>query len=300
MLYPLYNYYKESDLSLKEIITHYIENFYYLKHGKNKVQEVLNKINNSSKLETLFEQSATQHIVPRYADFLAAINATMYFVLQSNKTQALACLATMLKWNHQINQSEYLVSESAVRDDAIKVFKYYNIYEEMSENEFESMTHTKIHQCGETEMEEENYEKYCILYFHMDCSPCREQDIEIEQCPILLPLKVLDAVEVYDTYKVNHLPTLMLVDGQGKEIRRWVGVTPTTEINDYLIENSYSERADCNDCTYDSKIPEEFRINMKNPEFLDKVTRIIAEGGTKEQMKKKLDELLKKLREQSK
>ena len=146
MQYPLYDFYNASDLTLEEILKHYIKNFYLRKHGSNKVEKVLNKISGSSKIKNLFEQSASQRIAPNYVDFGSVINEMFYFFFQSNSTQALAVLAAAIAWNKQVNFDARLKSEKAVRDDAIKIFKKYSIYEDMSRHEYDEMTNPPITQ----------------------------------------------------------------------------------------------------------------------------------------------------------
>lgn len=140
MQYPLYDYYYASDLTLEEILKHYIEKFYLRKHGRDKVDTVLNKVSNSSKITGLFELSRKKRIAPNYIDFGSTINEMMYFMFQSNSTQALAVLAAAVDWNKQINRQLVLKNEKTVRDDAIKIFKKYSIYEEMTQIEYKKMT----------------------------------------------------------------------------------------------------------------------------------------------------------------
>lgn len=140
MQYPLYDYYNASDLTLEEILKHFIKYFYLRKHGSDKAEKVLYKVSDSSKMKKLFEQSAKQGIAPNYVDFASVINEMMYFMLQSNSTQALAVLAAAVSWNRQVNQHLHLKSDYSVRDDAIKIFKKFSLYEEMSQSEFEKMT----------------------------------------------------------------------------------------------------------------------------------------------------------------
>jgi len=140
MQYPLYDYYYASDLTLEEILKHYIQNFYLRKHGRDKAEKVLYKVSDSSKMKKLFDQSAKQGIAPNYVDFGSVINEMMFFMFQSNSTQALAVLAAAIAWDKQVNQHVRLKNKDDVRDDAIKIFKKFSIYEEMSQSEYEKMT----------------------------------------------------------------------------------------------------------------------------------------------------------------
>lgn len=135
MQYPLYDYYYASDLTLEEILKHYIHNFYLRTHGRDKAEKVLNKVSDSSKMKNLFDQSAKQGIAPNYVDFGSVINEMMYFMFQSNSTQALAVLAAAIAWDKQVNQYAHLKNRDDVRNDAIKIFKKYSIYEDISQSE---------------------------------------------------------------------------------------------------------------------------------------------------------------------
>ena len=140
MLYPLYEYYLQSDLSLEEVLKHFVSRFYLKKNGTDKVEKVLRKVSESSKMNKLFAQSSQQRIAPNYVDFGSVINEIMYFMLQSNSTQALAVLAAAIAWNKQVNHFAGLKDMDAVRDDAIKIFKKFSIYEDMTQAEYDEMT----------------------------------------------------------------------------------------------------------------------------------------------------------------
>jgi len=146
MLYPLYDYYYASDFTLEEILKHYIQNFYLRKHGRDKAEKVLYKVSDSSKIKKLFEQSLKQRVAPNYVDFGSVINEMIYFMFQSNSTQVLAVLAAAIAWNKQVNQYARLKNEDDVRNDTIKIFKKYSIYEEMSQSEYEGFKSAHIEQ----------------------------------------------------------------------------------------------------------------------------------------------------------
>lgn len=140
MLYPLYNYYLESNLSLEEILKHYISNFYLRKHGRDKAEKVLYKVSDSSKMKVLYNTSVQKEIAPNYVDFCSVINGMMYFMFQSNSTQALAVLAAAITWDKKVNRYARLKSQRDLRDDTIKIFSKFSIYEEMTESEYKKMT----------------------------------------------------------------------------------------------------------------------------------------------------------------
>lgn len=86
---------------------------------------------------------------------------------------------------------------------------------------------------------------YHILDFYLDCSYWRQQNEILKKEPLALPVHRIDVENDDDTvtlYHVNKLPKLILVDKNGKEIRRWEGITQSEEINNFLFENGYAER----------------------------------------------------------
>jgi hypothetical protein len=143
MQYPLYEYYYASDMTLEQILKHYIKCFYLRKHGRDKAEKVLYKASESSKMQKLFEDSVNQNIAPNNVDFASVINEIMYFIFQSNETQALAVIAAAVAWNIKVNNRGLLKDEYDFRNDIIKIFKKYSLYGEMTQQEFEEMTNTK-------------------------------------------------------------------------------------------------------------------------------------------------------------
>ena len=92
---------------------------------------------------------------------------------------------------------------------------------------------------------EENSKKFQILDFYLDCSHWNKQNAILEQTPLALPIKRIDIEnqeDIVEKYKVNNLPKLILVDFNGKEIKRWKGITESSEINEYLYDNGYAIR----------------------------------------------------------
>lgn len=200
----------------------------------------------------------------------------------------------------------HLRSTSNLRNEALLVFKKFSIYGDMSQDEYERMTNPNSNEMMEDAFDEDindtSISNYHILNFYLDCSYWHEQEKEIKESPLILPVQIVDVddeEEVVEKYKVRNLPTLILVDGEGTEIHRWVGVTPTCEINSYIINNGYSssnnvEKTGENGAMDLSGIPVEFRDKMNDSDFQDKVIAILAEGGTEEQIREKVDYLLGK------
>ena len=84
---------------------------------------------------------------------------------------------------------------------------------------------------------------YKILYFSAEnCEWNAVQEIEFSKQSVVVPIDNIhvDKVEgVLKTYGVRDLPTMILVDGERTEIYRWIGVTSSRVINNYLFENGY-------------------------------------------------------------
>ena len=99
-------------------------------------------------------------------------------------------------------------------------------------------------------MAEEN--KYLIYDFWADwCGPCKVQKNEFKTNQDKLPIKVIftdcdDPInqKLIEVYKIKSLPTLVLVDNNGNEIKRWIGLTKVNKINEYekaVLKNPKSD-----------------------------------------------------------
>lgn len=303
MLYPIYDYYIESSMNLEDILSHYVEHFYLRKYGRDKYEKILKKISESDKIRKLFDQSYYQRLAINHIDFGETLNSIMWFMFQSNDTQAVAVLAMAVFWDTNVNSHLHLKSDMELRNDALKIFKKFSIYGDMTQEEFDSMRRPQV--LPEEDYDEVDSEKgngYHILNFYLDCTHWHRQENEIKKCPLKVPIKIIDVNKEDDVvfkYVVHNLPTLILVDGKGKEIHRWVGVTTASEINDYLTANGYAENEDEED---DEDYPQPLNIpfsyndelKLKSSEYADKVLAIMADGGTKDQIKVKLEVLLNK------
>lgn len=139
MLYPIYDYYHESSLTLEEVLHHYVENFYFRKHGRDKFDKILKKLSESSKVRSLFDESYQKRLALNNVDFGATVNSIMWFMIQSNETQAIAVLAMALFWNTNVNSHLYLKTDRELRDDALMIFKKFQIYGDMTQDEFDRM-----------------------------------------------------------------------------------------------------------------------------------------------------------------
>lgn len=136
MQYPLYDYYKRSNLNLLGIIAHYAKCIYQKHYGRDKTDKVLKKALAIKGMKPIYEYSLQNRRMPSVQFIGEWVNGNLWFLVQSNKTQALAVLFIMQQWQHDVNEEYFFEHFDDVRDEAIKVFKMYSIYEEMSEEEF--------------------------------------------------------------------------------------------------------------------------------------------------------------------
>ena len=149
MQYSLYDYYKNSFLTLEEILKHYSEHFYLNNHSRNKIEKVLSKAMECDKIKELFGRSIQNRDFPErtpdFNDFSIAIAKTFWFLAQSNDTIALATLAAAVAWNKQINSHFFIIDEEEFRNNILLVFKKLEIVEEIAETEYDAMTDPYIY-----------------------------------------------------------------------------------------------------------------------------------------------------------
>lgn len=139
MVYPLYEFYSKSSLNLYEIRKHFLENFYYQKYSRREADSVLKSIIDSSKINKLFQLSIEKNIAPNYEDFLITICSMFKFMFKSNDTQILAVLDAALNWDIEVNSKFNIISLDNFKQDILKVFRKYQVYKEITEEEFQSL-----------------------------------------------------------------------------------------------------------------------------------------------------------------
>nr|DAT77993.1 MAG TPA: hypothetical protein [Caudoviricetes sp.] len=143
MQYSLYNLYKDCSLDLYEIRNHFLDRFYYQDHSRNNARDVMRIVVSSSKIEKLLKKSSDKGIAPNYVDFLSAICGMWRFMLRSNDTQILASIGAALRWDIEVNSKLNLLTQEELKSEVIKVFKKYDVYKEMTEEEFKSVSSYK-------------------------------------------------------------------------------------------------------------------------------------------------------------
>lgn len=64
-------------------------------------------------------------------------------MLRSNDTQILASIGAALRWDIEVNSKLNLLTQEELKSEVIKVFKKYDVYKEMTEEEFKSISFYK-------------------------------------------------------------------------------------------------------------------------------------------------------------
>ncbi len=159
-----------------------------------------------------------------------------------------------------------------------------------------------------------NSTNFKLLNFYLKCSYCEEQEAELKRYPLALPIEQIDAEnddEIVQKYKVNRLPQIILVDNNGREFHRWVGVTSASEINDYItkhksiikgylkhdLESSSNNVPKEDEREYPQPLKENLTASdmaILHSKYMDECLSIMADGGTKDESKIKFELLLGK------
>lgn len=77
-----------------------------------------------------------------------------------------------------------------------------------------------------------------LLKFYAEwCGPCKQQTQLLEKCPIEVQHINVDAEEneeLAEKFEIRSLPTLVIVNDNGKELTRFVGLTTMDKIKNFL------------------------------------------------------------------
>ncbi len=76
-----------------------------------------------------------------------------------------------------------------------------------------------------------------ILYFYMKSKMMEMQDSNLKETPLILPVKKVDLDEdevLQVKYNIRNWPTFVLIDSNGNEIHRWLGLSKGEKINSDL------------------------------------------------------------------
>ena len=87
-----------------------------------------------------------------------------------------------------------------------------------------------------------------ILKFYSNtCGPCKvlernlkEAGIEYEDIDVMDPgiIDELDDVDLLEYYHIKAVPTLVIIDSQGNEIKRNVGILPVDKLKEFCNETN--------------------------------------------------------------
>ena len=64
-------------------------------------------------------------------------------MFRSNDTQILASIGAALRWDIEVNSKLNLLTQEELKSEVIKIFKKYDVYKEMTEEEFKSISSYK-------------------------------------------------------------------------------------------------------------------------------------------------------------
>lgn len=76
-----------------------------------------------------------------------------------------------------------------------------------------------------------------LKFYGTYCKPCKVLADRLSKIELDIPLldyNVEEEVELTEKWKVRNVPTVILLDENDKEIKRWVGTFNVKEIHDYL------------------------------------------------------------------
>lgn len=79
------------------------------------------------------------------------------------------------------------------------------------------------------------------------CNPCKMQTKEFEENPVdteLVPIDVdEDKEDLATKYNVRAVPTMVLVGDNDKVLNKWVGITKSSTINEFIKGLSQTEKS---------------------------------------------------------
>lgn len=133
MIYSLFELYYESGLTLEEVLSDYVDNYYLKKYSKDKASKVIKKAIETEGMNELNGQALKDRDFkdhyPKYDTFVSAIKKSLWFSFQSDYTIVLAVLAAAVDWNKRTNRLLYIIDEETFRDNILQIFKKYQIIE---------------------------------------------------------------------------------------------------------------------------------------------------------------------------
>lgn len=138
--YPLFTFYKDSSLSLSQIVSHYNQRFYLIEYDHTKSKKVLDTIFSLKNFSKLSYRSNQLKLPVNCDELLSCVNSSLWFKFQSNKTKALGVLIAASLWEEKVNNQENLISSLDFRNDILTIFQKLVINADLTEDEYLNYT----------------------------------------------------------------------------------------------------------------------------------------------------------------
>lgn len=120
----MYNIFE--DMSFDEIVGFTVEK-YINEKGRDKFLKLYQKVMTSNKLSGLISSSRFKAIPPSANDVMYCLNEIRYFIFSSNFTQVCAAVLFLKRWDEEVNQSLFLLTDAQLKQRAISCYATYNI-----------------------------------------------------------------------------------------------------------------------------------------------------------------------------
>lgn len=79
------------------------------------------------------------------------------------------------------------------------------------------------------------------------CNPCKQQTKEFEENPVDVELETIDIDEddkdLATKYSIRSIPTMILVGDNDEVLNKWVGVTKSSTINEFIKGLTQTEKS---------------------------------------------------------
>lgn len=125
-------------LSYNEILRFFVA-LYTKDLGEEKFVKITEKILTSNKVSGLISTSKYHQTPITARDILYTINGILFFTFSSNRTQAMAALMTLERWNQEVNSQLHLANHNTLKSIAIEIIKELKAHyttQEINDNKF--------------------------------------------------------------------------------------------------------------------------------------------------------------------
>lgn len=79
------------------------------------------------------------------------------------------------------------------------------------------------------------------------CNPCKQQTKEFEENPVDVELETIDIDEddkdLATKYSIRSIPTMILVGDNDEVLNKWIGVTKSSTINEFIKGLTQTEKS---------------------------------------------------------